>query len=128
MKRMHMELTGFDELIDEFEQMGNKTKKVETEALKEGGAVIAKYQRQGVNRSTKDQPHTQDNIQIGRARETDEGLQIIVKPNNKVAWRANFLEWGTSKMAPRPFVDKSGELGEAEAYRVMMKKLEEVIE
>ncbi|KRG15613.1 hypothetical protein ACA30_05860 [Virgibacillus soli] len=127
MKRMHMELTGFDELIAEFELMGNKAKKVETEALKEAGEVIAKYQSEEVNRSTKDQPHTQDNIQIGRARETDEGLQITVKPNSEVSWRAKFLEWGTSKMPPNPFIERSGQRGEAEAYRVMLKKLGEVI-
>lgn len=123
-----MEMTGFDDLIQYFEETGDNAQKVEAEALKAGGEIIADYQRKGVNRSTKDQPHIQDNIIVGRVYDGDEGSQLIVRPNGKVRWRAKFLEWGTSKMPPKPFIERSGDLGENEAYAAMLKKFEEVID
>ncbi|WP_231120794.1 HK97-gp10 family putative phage morphogenesis protein [Bacillus safensis] len=31
---------------------------------------------------------------------------VSVGPNRKVAYRGRFLEWGTSKMPPHPFIEK----------------------
>ncbi|MBP1967978.1 HK97 gp10 family phage protein [Virgibacillus natechei] len=127
MSRMKMEIEGFDELVQHFEKMGNGAKRLEAEALKEGGEVIAEHQRKGVNRSAKNQPHIEDNIEVGRVTNTQEGSKVIIRPNKKVRWRAKFLEYGTSKMPPKPFIERSGELGQAEAYELMQAKFEEVI-
>ncbi|MBS4198615.1 HK97 gp10 family phage protein [Bacillus sp. FJAT-49732] len=116
-----LEISGLDDNIFMFEQLGEKASKVENKALKAGGEVIKKYQIENVNRSKKDQEHMQDNITVGRPKETDEGKVVIVGPNQKVAYRALFLEYGTSKMAARPFIDKSADQGEAEAVSAMEK-------
>nr|WGE05085.1 hypothetical protein P5640_23575 [Bacillus subtilis] len=57
-------------------------------------------------------------------RESKDGEKFVsVGPNKKVAYRARFLEWGTSKMPPHPFIEKGGEEGEASAVEVMQKIL-----
>ncbi|QBP06943.1 hypothetical protein [Virgibacillus phage Mimir87] len=117
----NFQVTGLDEAMFSFDRLGENAEKVDNQALKAGGEVIKKYQIANVNRSKKDQAHTQDNITVSRPKETDEGKLTIVGPNKKVAYRAHFLEYGTSKMPAYPFVDKSAEQGESEATSAMEK-------
>lgn len=115
------EMVGLEETMSFFEKLGEEAEKVEDQALKAGGEVIKKHQIDNVNRSGKNQPHIQDNITVGRPKETDEGKLVEVGPNRKVAWRAKFLEYGTSKMPAYPFIEKSGDQGEGEAVSAMEK-------
>lgn len=115
------EITGFEDSINFFEELGEEVEKVEDQALKAGGEVIKKHQIDNVNRSGKNQPHIQENITVGRPKETDEGKLVEVGPNRKVAWRAKFLEYGTTKMPAYPFIEKSGDQGENEAVNAMEK-------
>jgi HK97 gp10 family phage protein len=117
-----MDFEGFDELEDLFENIGKDIEKVDSEALKVGGEIIAKHQREHVDRSEKDHPHIQDNITVSRPLESKDGEKYVaVGPNKKVAWRAKFLEFGTSKMSPRPFLEKGVISGENEAVSAMEK-------
>ncbi|MBY6269321.1 HK97-gp10 family putative phage morphogenesis protein [Parageobacillus thermoglucosidasius] len=115
----NFEFDGIDELEQFFEKLAGDIDKVDNQALKVGGEIIAKYQRENVNRSGKDQPHIQDNITVSRPKETDEGKFVEVGPNKKVDWRAKFLEYGTSKMPSYPFIEKGADEGEAEALEAM---------
>lgn len=115
----NFEFDGIDELGQFFDKLADDIDKVDNQALKAGGEIIAKHQRENVKRSDKDQPHIQDNITVSRPKETDEGKFVTVGPNKKVEWRAKFLEYGTSKMAARPFVEKGADEGEAEALEAM---------
>lgn len=117
----NFEMTGLEGTMNFFEKLGEDAEKVEDQALKAGGEVIKKYQIANVNRSHKAQPHIQDNITVGRPKETDEGKMAEVGPNRKVAWRAKFLEYGTSKMPAYPFIEKGGDQGETEAVSAMEK-------
>ncbi|MED3600982.1 HK97-gp10 family putative phage morphogenesis protein [Bacillus subtilis] len=119
-----MSFDGIDDLTQYFEKIGGDVEKVEPVALKAGGEIIAERQRGHVNRSDKQQPHMQDNITVSNVRESKDGEKFVsVGPNKKVAYRARFLEWGTSKMPPHPFIEKGGEEGEASAVEVMQKIL-----
>lgn len=122
-----MELTGIDELMAEFEQMGDKVKRVESKALREGGEVIKKYQEANWNRSTKSHDHITDNIVVGNAREVESGRQVNVAPRRDLIWRAYFIEYGTSHIAPQAPIERSGQQGQAEASERMMKVFESVI-
>ena len=117
----NFQVTGLDDAMLSFDRLGENAEKVENQALKAGGEVIKKHQIANLNRSKKDQEHTEDNITVGRPKETDEGKLTIVGPNQKVAYRSIFLEYGTSKMPAYPFVDKSAEQGENEATSAMEK-------
>lgn len=124
----NFEFDGIDELEQFFEKLAGDIDKVDNQALKVGGEIIAKYQRENVNRSGKDQPHIQDNITVSRPKETDEGKFVEVGPNKKVDWRAKFLEYGTSKMPPYPFIEKGADEGEAEALDAMEKVYMDMID
>ncbi|MED4522615.1 HK97 gp10 family phage protein, partial [Bacillus velezensis] len=102
------------------EKIGGDVEKVEPVALKAGGEIIAERQRSHVNRSDKKQPHMQDNITVSNVREDKDGVRFVaVGPNKKVAYRGSFLEWGTSKMPPQPFIEKGGKEGEGPAVELM---------
>ncbi|MGG0715065.1 HK97-gp10 family putative phage morphogenesis protein [Bacillus subtilis] len=120
----NMDIDGLDDLTQYFEKIGGDVEKVEPVALKAGGEIIAERQRGHVNRSDKQQPHMQDNITVSNVRESKDGEKFVsVGPNKKVAYRARFLEWGTSKMPPHPFIEKGGKEGEASAVEVMQRIL-----
>ncbi|WP_459198614.1 HK97-gp10 family putative phage morphogenesis protein [Bacillus subtilis] len=120
----NMDIDGLDDLTQYFEKIGGDVEKVEPVALKAGGEIIAERQRSHVNRSDKQQPHMQDNITVSNVRESKDGEKFVsVGPNKKVAYRARFLEWGTSKMPPHPFIEKGGKEGEASAVEVMQRIL-----
>lgn len=117
----NFEFSGLDGLSEAFSKLGEQAEKVDDQALKAGGEVIKRHQIEGVKRSAKDQPHMQDNITVGKPKENDEGKFVTVGPNGKVAYRAKFLEYGTSKMSARPFIDKSVVQGESAAVAAMEK-------
>ncbi|WP_199427019.1 HK97-gp10 family putative phage morphogenesis protein [Thermaerobacillus caldiproteolyticus] len=111
---------GLDEIIEHFNEMDPKLEEADAKALQAGGEVIAKYQRELVNRSDKDQPHIQDNITVSKPSVDKDGEKYVsVGPNKKVAWRAKFLEYGTSKMPAYPFIEKGATEAEDEVTDVM---------
>jgi HK97 gp10 family phage protein len=114
------EFDGLDEIIEHFSDMDPRLEEADAKALKAGGEVIARHQRELVNRSDKDQPHIQDNITVSRPSvDQDGGKYVSVGPNKKVEWRAKFLEYGTSKMDPHPFIEKGATEAEDEVMDVM---------
>ncbi|MGG3798985.1 HK97-gp10 family putative phage morphogenesis protein [Metabacillus fastidiosus] len=121
------EFDGIDDLERMFEQIGADIEQADKKALKAGGQVIANKQIELVNRSGKDQAHMQDNIRVSAVKEAEGGKFVEVGPNKKVAWRAKFLEFGTSKMPPYPFVEKGADEGEAEAIRAIERVYLDVI-
>ena len=110
---------GLDELTAKFQEMGRDVEKVDNQALKAGGEIIAQHQKANVNRSNKNQAHIQDNLTVSRPKENDDGKFVEVGPSKKVAWRAKFLEYGTSKMPPYPFIEKGADEGAEEATESM---------
>jgi len=118
----NFEFDGITEQIQFFESIGRNVEKAEDEALKAGGEEIAKHQRGFVNRSKQTEyPHIQDNISVSKPKENDEGKLVEVGPNNKVAWKAKWLEYGTVKMQPYPFIEKGADAGENDAAKAMEK-------
>ncbi|MDQ0268876.1 HK97-gp10 family putative phage morphogenesis protein [Cytobacillus purgationiresistens] len=119
MANSSFQFDGINEHIEFFDSIGRDIDKVDDQALKAGGEEIAKRQRSLVNRSKKNQAHIENNITVTKAKESDEGKFVNVGPNQKVAWRAKFLEYGTSKMPAYPFIDKGAEQGENDAISAM---------
>jgi HK97 gp10 family phage protein len=127
--KMHMEMTGFEEIIDEFEKMGrDNTREIEREALRAGAEVVQRNQSANWNRSGANDESIKDNIVIGRAREVKEGTSINVSPVGRLKWRAKFVEYGTSRQPPQSPIERSHHQSESEATNAMMRIFEKVIE
>ncbi|WP_342488656.1 HK97-gp10 family putative phage morphogenesis protein [Bacillus sp. FSL M8-0266] len=103
-------MTGFDQVISDLMRVADDVQKVEDIALKTGGEIIAAEQRKTVGVSDKQQPHIKDNIVVSRSKE-NKALEkfVTIGGNGKVNYRVRFLEYGTSKMSPHPFIEKSAD-------------------
>lgn len=125
---MKLDVTGFEELMAEFNRMAsNETEKYEREAVRKGAEIVKKNQESNWNRSGAEGEHIQDNIIIGRAFDTEEGTGISVAPKMNLRWRAMFVEYGTSHQPPQAPVERSGQQSEAQATQAMMDVLGRVI-
>lgn len=101
-----IELNGIDQLLQQLRQRGEQaSKKVERQALRAAGHVMADDMAERANRSdSARQYHLQDNITVSGVRRKDGVKYVLVGPNKKVAWRAHFPEFGTSKMPATPYI------------------------
>lgn len=125
---MKLDVSGFDELVAEFEKMGtSEIEKLEKEAVKAGAETVRNAQQANWNRSSADGEHIQDAIRIGRPFETEEGTGINIGPKMDLRWRAKFVEYGTSHQAPQSPVERSLQQTEGNASKAMMDVLERVI-
>lgn len=126
---LKMDVTGIDEIANEFERMASdEVARYEREAVREGAKIVQKIQQTNWNRSYKAGEHIQDNINIGRPYDVEDGTKISVGPKMSLRWRAKFVEYGTSYQAPQAPVERSASMAEASATRAMLNVLERVIE
>lgn len=125
---MKLDVTGFDQLMREFENMASdEVAKAEADAVKAGAEIVKRNQEANWNRSGADGEHIQDNIKIGRTFDTEEGTGVNVAPKMSLRWRALFVEYGTSYQPPQAPIDRSRQQSEAQATKAMMNVLEKVI-
>lgn len=128
MSSFKFDATGIEELANEFEQMATSDlRATETEALKAGSEIVRQKQIANWNRSGADGEHIADNITIGRAYETKEGMGMSTGPKMSLRWRAKFVEYGTSYQPPQAPIDKSGQQSEGQVMNAMMNVFERLI-
>lgn len=102
-----MRVTGINEMMNRVRQLGERAKKVENNALKAGAEVLKDTMaRNAPGPSNKRRVHLKDNIVTSRVITRADGKAIRVGPG-KDSFYAHFLEFGTTKMSPRPFVENS---------------------
>ncbi|ASA25420.1 HK97-gp10 family putative phage morphogenesis protein [Paenibacillus donghaensis] len=102
-----LQLEGMDEIRRMLEGLAEKKGKAENKALRAGALVIKDAAELRAPRSRSQKEHLADNIVVTNVR-TDAGAKyILVGPqrgdNNKFFY-GKFQEFGTSKMAARPFM------------------------
>ncbi|MCL6453553.1 MAG: HK97 gp10 family phage protein [Alicyclobacillus sp.] len=103
---MSMDVSGFGELYAALARLGANVDKVVNQALKAGAQPIADAMSENVNVSARHEVHVRDDIKIGRPRQDADGVRYItIGPSARTAWRAKFLEFGTSKMPAYPFME-----------------------
>lgn len=119
------DLFGMNELINNIRHtLITGAEGIENKALQNGAEVIAQGQREKVAVSPKTQKHIRDDIRISKATLRDRGLRTIdIGPGKKTAWRAKFLEFGTTKMSAKPFVDPSFQENANEALQAIAAEL-----
>lgn len=114
------DVTGFDDLAKRLQQMGRKGNTALNQALRAGAEPIADAMRENVNVSSRNEVHVRDDITIGRVQTNQDGIKSIsIGPSAKTGWRAKFLEFGTSKMTAKPFIQPAIDEERGEAFKEM---------
>lgn len=123
-----MELQGFDQLLKRIDELGRKGSRIENKALRAGAEVVQKESSKLAPRRKIAKKHLADNIQISKVKKRDGTKFIEVGPqkgDNSEFFYGKFLEWGTSKMSPRPFLGPALASKKDEAMEVMRKSLKD---
>lgn len=102
-----IELGGIDRLLSSLRRRGEAaSNKVERVALRAAGKVMADDMSERASRSPAARRyHLQDNITVSGVRRKDGVKYVLIGPNKRVAWRAHFPEFGTSKMPATPYIE-----------------------
>lgn len=123
MAGVSLEITGLNEVMADLQDIPQQTNQAMNVALREAAEVAKKAEISHVNRSDKDHTHLIDDITVGSI-STIQGVKAIhIGPTEKTAWRARFLENGTSKMKPYPFVLPAGNESEQEITDIMARTI-----
>jgi HK97 gp10 family phage protein len=123
-----MEFSGLDEMILKLQQLGTKAARVENSALRAGAEELKEtMSRNAPGPSEKPrQVHLKDHIQMSRVKQKEGSKAIEVGPG-KESFYAQFLEFGTSKMSPKSFVQPSITESKDRVLKAMAEKLREGI-
>lgn len=122
-----VEMQGMDEILKKIEDLGKAGKKIQTNALKEGGNIILEESKKNLERN--------NNVRTGNLRD---GLKVsglkrkggtqyvnvgVQKNDNSKIFYGKFIEWGTSKMASSPFLGTAFQSKKIEAARAIIGRL-----
>lgn len=100
-----VELQGVDEMLAAIRRkLASGVMQLENQGLREAGEIIAEAQREKVAVSNINHEHIKDDIRVSGVRREDGLRYVLVGASKKTAWRLHFLEFGTKKMPPQPFV------------------------
>lgn len=116
-----IELTGIDQLVAELRRRGEAAvRRVENKALREAGKPMAEAMRERAARSKFSRKyHLQDNIVVSGVRSKDGIRYVQVGPNKKVAWRAHFPEFGTSRHPAEPYIEPGFNASKNDSLRIL---------
>lgn len=116
-----MELEGMDELIKKIDEMGRKGTRIESQALKKAGEVIADE----FKRTSAFQDKTgklREGLKVSGIRSSKGVKHVLVgiqKGDNSKVFYGKFLEYGTSKMSAKPFMGPAYESKKKEAEQII---------
>lgn len=115
----NVELTGIEKLLTEIEQLGLKGNQIENKALKEAGEVMKEAI---VNRAPRRFGTLQESVKVSGVR-TKDGVKHVEVGPGKEGFYGKFLEFGTSKMKAKPFMESGYESSKAEAMATIESEL-----
>ncbi len=121
-----IELSGFEEMTRKLEELGKKAGRVENNALRAGAEVLqeAMSENAPMDPKSRHNVHLQENIQMSKVKRKG-GEKVIEVGPGEGSFYAMFLELGTSKMAPDPFIDRSISQSKAKVIKAMANELKD---
>ncbi len=120
-----MELQGMDELLSHLQSIGKNVSRIENQALKAGAQPVAEEMKSLVPVSSIDHKHIREDIHVSGVKSKDGVKYVEIGPGKDTNWRAKFLEFGTSKMPAKPFVQLSYEHNKSEVIQIITQKIRE---
>ena len=131
MARGKVEILGIDEFLSEIRtRLGNGAQRLENKGLRAAGKPIADAQKDIVDRSRRSGPHIEDDIRVsGVRRDAMAGTRYVLIGGTKLTkWRHHFLEFGTSRMPPEPFISGGFNAGKDEALSILIAEFRKGLE
>lgn len=122
MSKGRIELQGVDELLADIrKRLGNGAARLENRGLRKAGQPIAEAMKTHINRSNQ-APHLRDDIRVSGVRRKDGKRYVLIGAGKKTGWRGHFLEFGTVKMAPKPWAGPGFEEGKGQAIQTLVEE------
>jgi HK97 gp10 family phage protein len=119
----NISLDGANELMKKIDWMEDRINRMANKVLREAAKPVAEAMRANVNVSNKDHVHIRDDIKISGVRTKEDTKYIDVGPGKDTAWRAKFLEFGTSHAPPYPFIEPAIRETKEEVKRILRESL-----
>ena len=99
----NMTLVGMEEILDRLKELGQRAAPAENQAIYAGAEIVRDNASRRAPRSSETKEHLADNIVISEPKQDENGKYVEVGPKAPFFY-GKFLEYGTSKMSPRPFM------------------------
>lgn len=119
---MGIELQGVEEMVTDIrKKLNNASQRIENRALRRAGEPIAEAMKSHVNVSDRNATHLKDDIKVSNVkRDKLSGKRYVtIGAGRKTGWRGHFLEYGTSKMGPRPWATTGFNQGKDKAKQIL---------
>jgi HK97 gp10 family phage protein len=113
---MSIELTGLQQLIQRLYQLQNP-KPIEEKALQQGAEYLRDRMKENVPIRT---GNLKENVVVGVIK--NESIEVGVKKSKK-AFYGGFVEFGTTKITPRPFMRPTFERETEQIKRIFAKEI-----
>jgi len=119
-----MTLEGMDEILAKLMELGQRAGPLENQALHAGAKIVQTNASQRAPRSENAGEHLADNIVISEAKQ-GEGIKYIEVGPSAPFFYGKFLEYGTTKMAARPFLGPAKAESRKEVLETIKQTLKE---
>ncbi|HEX9060409.1 MAG TPA: HK97-gp10 family putative phage morphogenesis protein [Clostridia bacterium] len=121
-------MEGFDEIIKKLEEMGKKVDRLPNKILPEAGKPILEAAKDKAPENT---GKLKENLDMSKVKNKDGNKYIeigITKADNSPIFYGKFIEFGTSKMPARPFLQPAYEEKKKETYEIIKEMLKKELE
>lgn len=113
MSKVEMELKGIDELLRKTEELGRKGSRVENNALREAGNLMAREMKKEAPKRT---GKLTGSIKRSSIKTSKNMKRVEIGPK---VYYARFVNNGTSKMKSNPFMDRTYESNKKKAQDII---------
>jgi HK97 gp10 family phage protein len=122
-----VEITGLQDILDELKKKSENISKLENEALKNAAQIVQENAKQKAPVSKTKKEHMRDHIVISKI-STVNGVKYIKVGVEKDFYYAKFVEFGTTKMKARPFMQPAYEENVEKIQQTMIETLRKGLE
>ncbi|ERM91894.1 hypothetical protein O163_08135 [Caldanaerobacter subterraneus subsp. yonseiensis KB-1] len=122
-----VEINGLQDILNELKKKSENISKLENEALRNAAQIVKEAAEQKAPVSKAKKEHMKDNIIISNI-STSQGVKYIKVGVKKDFYYAKFVEFGTTKMKARPFMQPAYEENIEKIQQAMINTLKEGLE